>query len=526
METDILQIQQQEDRSLGLLAQLSEDVLWRTNPAAFAAHLTRGAFKIPPHIKLLSESLVDAAEGRIEGLIVQMPPRHGKSELTSKYFPAWYTPLYRQPIILSSYEADFAAEWGAKARDVLLQHQGEVGCQFTSTQPASHRWELIGGGSMRTAGAGGAITGKGAKILILDDIHKNYAEAKSLTEREKIWNWWMSVAHSRLEPGGVPIIVMTRWDSDDIVGRILKQAAEDPRGRKYRILDFPMECEIAPGLTDALGRKRGDALWPERYDENAIAVIKGTVDESIWCALYQQRPANLAMAGDMYRSFNREVCVRRRMFDPHLPLFMACDFNVGHMIWEIGQYRQNPRTGSVDVWIMEELAQRDVDTPGQSEVLCKKVLPKYADMYRQFGHLRQRLMVFGDCNGRGRHANSSKSSYQTIKDTVGTLMPYFTMETKIKKSNPNVVDRVASVNALLKNVLGDCNLTMDSTCVELIEDFDKNRWDRNSDGGVVMEPDKSEKLRTHAAEAVGYMCDFVAPMTGLNRMSSGRGFLQ
>lgn len=514
------------EAGVGLVAKLSEDILWRTNPAAYAAHLTRGRFKIPPHIKLLSECLVDAAEGRIEGLIVQMPPRHGKSELCSKWFPSWYAPLYRSPIILASYEMDFATEWGAKARDILLEHQAEVGVQFASTQPAAHRWELLGGGSMRCAGAGGAITGKGAKILLLDDIHKNYAEAKSLTEREKVWNWWMSVAHSRLEPGGVPIIIMTRWDSDDIIGRILKQCAEDPRGRKYRILDFPMECDVEVGEFDAIGRKRGDPLWPERYDENAIAVIKGTVDEHIWKALYQQKPADLAMDGDMYRSFKREVVIRRRLFDPNLPLCLACDFNVGHMVWEIGQYRSNPRTGSVDVWFLEEHAKRDTDTPSHADELCTKILPKYENLFRQCGHLRHRLMIFGDCNGRGRHANSSRSSYETIKRALEAKIPYFSMELRVKKSNPSVVDRVAAVNALMKNAIGDCNLTADKSCKELIEDWDKNRWGRDTSGNVVYEPNKLEKLRTHAAEAAGYMCDFLAPLSGMTRVVHGKGMAQ
>lgn len=217
-----------------------------------------------------------------------MPPRHGKSELTSRYFPAWYLGTYPdRRVILTSYEADFAAGWGRKSRDALTAYGPDVfGVAVREDSAAANRWEIAGHeGGMVTAGVGGPITGRGANVLIIDDPVKNAEESRSPAIREKIWDWYTSTAFSRLEPGGSVILIMTRWHRDDLVGRLLDRGAEyDPE--PWRVIKLPA---IATGTEpDPIGRNPGEALWPARYDVDSLAPNRA--DPYWWSALYQQEP--------------------------------------------------------------------------------------------------------------------------------------------------------------------------------------------------------------------------------------------
>lgn len=137
---------------------------------------------------------------------------------------------------------------------------------------------------METAGVGGALTGKGADLLIVDDPIKNAEQANSATYREKMWDWWLSTAYTRLEPDGVALLIQTRWSIDDLAGRILANPVE---GDQWEVLNLPAIAE--PG--DALGRKEGEALWPERWPIKRLEAIRRRQEGSFWwSALYQQRP--------------------------------------------------------------------------------------------------------------------------------------------------------------------------------------------------------------------------------------------
>ena len=189
-----------------------------------AYHISKGKWIPARHLLYTSKKLVDVSARRIKGLIVTEPPRHGKSELISKYFPAWYLGLFPdERIILTSYEADFAASWGRKARDIIEEYGEELfGIQVRQDSSAANRWGIQGyEGGMNTAGAGGPITGKGGNLIIIDDPFKNAEEANSKTIRDKVWEWYKSTLYTRLEPNGVLVIIQTRWHEDDLVGRLL-----------------------------------------------------------------------------------------------------------------------------------------------------------------------------------------------------------------------------------------------------------------------------------------------------------------
>jgi predicted phage terminase large subunit-like protein len=213
--------------------------------------------------------------------MVFMPPRHGKSERISKYFPAWLLGNYPEKrVMLSSYEASFAASWGGKARNVLEESGHYFGVKVSSRSSAADWWEIEGSmGGMVTAGVGGPLTGKGADVLVIDDPLKNAEEAASKTIRDKQWDWYQSTAYTRLEPSGAVILVMTRWHEDDLAGRLLDE--EKHGGDRWDKLSMP-------AIDDT-----GNALWPARFDLQKLEAIKKTVGSYYWEAMYQQRPAPL-----------------------------------------------------------------------------------------------------------------------------------------------------------------------------------------------------------------------------------------
>ena len=272
------------------------------------------------HVDYLDQILVDLYAGVYRelgyvGVIVEEPPRHGKSELCSHYNPAWY--LGTRPddrIILASYEATFAATWGKKARDTLTEYGKEAfGIEVNHKASAMDAWDIKGHkGGMFTAGAGGGITGKGANVLIADDLVKNAQEANSELMRERLWEWWKTTFRTRLEPDGVIFVIGTRWHEDDIIGRLLAVQGDsregethhlyDPDGDRFLRVRLPAIAEEPDDEfpdADPLGRKPGDALFPERWPYDKL---KPLMRSATWAALYQQRP--VPKEGGLFSSGN------------------------------------------------------------------------------------------------------------------------------------------------------------------------------------------------------------------------------
>ena len=212
-----------------------------------------------------------------------MPPRHGKSMLTSQYFPAWYIGTYPdRRVIFTSYEADFAMSWGRKARDVIERQGQAFGIKVRGDSSAAIRWDVDGHtGGMVTAGVGGPITGKGADLLIIDDPVKNDEEARSPRQREKIFEWFRSTAYTRLEPNGAIVLIMTRWHQEDLAGRLLEQKEE-----QWDLLNLSALAHE----NDPLGRKPGEALWPARFSVEKLQAIRKTIGPYWWSCLYDQKP--------------------------------------------------------------------------------------------------------------------------------------------------------------------------------------------------------------------------------------------
>lgn len=281
------------------------------SPAALAVKMTqnnRVPWEAAPHLALLSEALVKTIEegGR---LLVSMPPRHGKSELISHWLVLWF--LARNPtkkVILASYEADFAAHWGRRVRNAILDVGPELGLQLDGTSTAANRWSLTAGGGMVTAGADGPITGRGADLFIIDDPIKNMEEAQSPKLRENLWDWYQTAALTRVEPGGAIVIVGTRWHQDDLIGRL--EEKKDGIGVPWEVIKLPAFAEA----DDPLGREKDGPLWPERISRQMLQEIKDSLTPYNWSALYQQRPTPEGQ-GSISRGWWKHYAVMPAEFD-------------------------------------------------------------------------------------------------------------------------------------------------------------------------------------------------------------------
>lgn len=253
------------------------------------------------HHRLLCDYLDKLACKEIRRLMVFMPPRHGKSELVSRKFPAYL--LGRNPdtsIISCSYSADLASRMNRDVQrlidsekySLLFPESHLFGKNIRSTAKGSFLrnsdiFEIVNHrGTYRSSGVGGGITGMGGEYIIIDDPVKNREDADSATMREKVYDWYTSTLYTRLEKDGCILLTLTRWHEDDLAGKLLKAAQEG--ADQWTILELPAVCEYPPKPYDV--RQEGEALWKWKYDEEALEKMKVTVGSRDWAALYQQHP--------------------------------------------------------------------------------------------------------------------------------------------------------------------------------------------------------------------------------------------
>jgi len=273
------------------------DYIADIGPAEMAKRLTSGhevysraPYQIPPHIELLQSAALSALNSNKQSnepknLIVSMPPRHGKSEYISYYLPIWFAA--RHPgsrIILVGYSMEFTSGFGKRIQDFFRDFGEQLGgLEIRKGRNSSTDILLTNGSNILCVGAGGALTGRGADLLIIDDPIKSSDQAISQKYRDKLDDWFRSTAYTRIEPGGSCIIVMTRWHTDDLVGRII---SSKERSAYFKQISLPALAEE----NDPLGRAVGQPLWPDRYSLAKIEEFQKLNGSAWFSSLYQQRP--------------------------------------------------------------------------------------------------------------------------------------------------------------------------------------------------------------------------------------------
>lgn len=286
---------------------------WDT-PGTMAAELDPETVQTPA-LDVIDQALVDVFEGRIKRLIISMPPQEGKSQRVSRRLPLWW--LNRRPsarIVIASYERGVARRWGRAIKQDIAVHGDRLGLRVSDDSSAAHEWQLDGeSGGIYACGVGGALTGRPADLMLIDDPHKGRKEADSAVQRETVWEWWTETARTRFGVNTPVIVIMTRWHEDDLAGRLIEN---DPGG--WTVINIPARADHNPdnGETDPVGREPGEHLESTRGRHLTVPIGKCTlhpegilkatgervpccdwddVERAVgsrgWQALYQGRPA-------------------------------------------------------------------------------------------------------------------------------------------------------------------------------------------------------------------------------------------
>ncbi|MFF2571059.1 terminase large subunit domain-containing protein [Streptomyces sp. NPDC058084] len=273
------------------LAYVERQMAMDRSPGSLAALLTNGRELQARHLNLIDNAFIRIARGERVRLLLNLPPRHGKSQRAARWAPLWY--LRRNPthrLMIASYSAVLAEGHGRWLRDSINEHGDQLGISLRYGSKAAGRFDLTGGpGGLVTAGVGGSLTGMGAHLAIVDDPLKDAKAAASPTVLGDLWDWWQQVLNTRMEPNGSIVVIQTRWSENDLAGRILTQDAARDSAR-WTVINLPA---IADSPDDALSRAIGEPLWPERFGLEHLNNFREEVGERGWWALYQQQPRPL-----------------------------------------------------------------------------------------------------------------------------------------------------------------------------------------------------------------------------------------
>ena len=233
------------------------------------------------HHKIIGEKFNKIAQGKLKRLIVCLPPRHTKSEFASTFFPAWMMGLRGNlKIIQTTHTAELAVRFGRRVRNIIDSDDYQnvfPNLSLEADNKSAGRWTTNQGGESFYAGVGGAITGRGADLLIIDDPVSEH-DALSPTAMDGVYEWYTSGPRQRLQPGGIIVIVMTRWSTKDLVGKVLKKQGDD-YADQWEVIEFP-----------AIMPESDTPLWPEFWKKEELLSVKASLPVSKWNAQWMQNP--------------------------------------------------------------------------------------------------------------------------------------------------------------------------------------------------------------------------------------------
>ena len=395
------------------------------------------------HCQVLAGVLERVARGELTRVMVFMPPRHGKSRLVSRIFPAYY--LLRNPgrwVGAASYAAELSYTFSREARANFLAAGGSLSPAATSVK----HWETAQGGGMWAAGVGGPITGKGFHLGIIDDPLKNAAEAWSARVRQSQKDWFQSTFYTRQEPGGALVLIMTRWHQDDLAGWLLAQEEKGvPEG--WHLVAFPALAEPGtPSYPPSCGlepdwREPGQPLCPERYNQDKLERLMARVGDYYAQALYQARPPSSLGKGRVYRNFGPANLALVK--DHGGPLLVGMDFNVDPMSAVLAV-----RAGD-QLHVFDEVLLSDAGT-----------LEMAAHLAARFSG--RELTVYPDPSGRARRTSAP------VGQTDFSLLRGQGFSVVAPRKAPPVVDRINLVNQLCMPGQGTPRLLVNPQCRHLV----------------------------------------------------------
>lgn len=249
-------------------------------------------YKVGRHHRLLADQLMDIETGRKDRICVNIPPRHGKSQLISTYYPAWF--IGRNPgkkVMLVSHTTDLAVDFGRKVRNIIDSDAYQEIFPLTKLamdSKSAGRWNTSTGCEFYATGVGSALAGRGADLLLIDDPHSEQDILNgNYSAFDKAYEWFAFGARTRLMPGGRVAIVHTRWSDVDLTGRLITDMTNNPESDQYEVVEYPAILDVEDKETGEIMQK---ALWPEFFDLPALLRTKASMPVFQWNAQYQQNP--------------------------------------------------------------------------------------------------------------------------------------------------------------------------------------------------------------------------------------------
>lgn len=386
------------------------------------------------HTELIADELQKIIDGEQRHIIIEMPPRHGKSLSVTETFPSYY--LGKNPdkkVITAAYSDGLARGFGRLNRNKFNEFAANVfDLRMADDNSSVADWSIFSHtGGMVSTGIGGSITGKGADLLLIDDPIKNAKEAQSVTARESVWQEWESTLSTRLHKGASVIVIMTRWHEDDFVGRLLESSPYN-----WHRLRLPA---VAEDEEDLLGRKVGETLSPELgFDKEWAENKKLEVGSRTWASLYQQRPAPAEGAifqRDWVQYFNVQPARYENMvmsWDMTFKDSETSDYVVGQ-VWQ--------KSGSEFYCIDQIRAQMDFTQSVQAVVNLKNKYPKC-----------RTILIEDKANG--------PAIINTLKKKVSGIVPITPRESKTARAY-SVTPFFEAGNVFYKNTLPHLNDTVE-----------------------------------------------------------------
>lgn len=488
---------------------------WKVSPLTVALTLTsdlQQLYSPAPHMRLISDAIVDASSGKGElNIGIAMPARYGKSQQVVRYGTDYFLANYPGwPAIICCATDELANDRGREVKGDLSLHEGLFGFKLAEDSHASGRFNTsIEGGMAVFTGIFGQIAGRGAAYMAIDDVFKgDVRQVANPLYRDQIWDMWLSVLQTRLQAGAICCNVGTRYHSGDLLGRWLK-GHEEIAALKTRYISLPALAVEA----DETGRGIGEPLplGPVAvdgfgYTKELLEQRKMTSSEEVWASTYQQTPIDETLIGLAYSHYSEAKHSEECWFDESWPVVhLGVDFNVSNMSWIYLQAREliedplrriltNERIHRITVF--QETQMSNTTTFASAQTVTK-VLHEF------FHGLRIKVIIAGDASGANRSRGGTSVVPPSDWDSVGKAFNESGLRFEIRRfsTNGSVKARVDRTQGLLRTPGG---LVIAPTCRALRKDLSSVRWKRDTFGNVLPDLDKRDADRSHMSDALDY----------------------
>ncbi len=450
-------------------------------PHDFAEYVSGGKWIAAKHLRYIGAQVADAISTPGGGrLVVNLPPRHGKSEFISFWTPTWWIELFPAKRVILATASGLARHYGGKVRDEFVGNP-KLTTVLKEDTTAKNEWSTPAGGGMKSVTVNESVIGRGADLLIIDDPYGTWDDAWSRAYRKGVEDWFTATASSRLEPGATIIILHHRMHPNDLTDFVLTGPDKD-RWKHVCLPSLAMP-------NDLLNRPVGQPLWPERYGLAELEQ-KRTAMRWAWEPMHQQNPQT-AGAGLLYRAF-AEKNLRTASIIKTDPIIVGVDFNINPgMHVEFAQHFS----------IRDEFVFFDeIHAPRMTlEQAARAIIAKYQEW-----PWKPEIQLFGDATGGSDSIRDGTSHWSILKRMLRESG--INVRDRVPSVNPPIVDSVAAVNDALGHEGCSPRLFVDRKCERLLADFRQVCAD--DDG----KPDKSDKELTHASDIVRYIVGRISPI--------------